>query len=181
MRASCLSICLLVCVTAVVHAESRPVNLPFRDMQGKKVQLSELRGKPVVLNFWATWCGPCRAEMPMLVEAEKTFSSKGVVFVAISLDDRETRDKIPAFVQEFGIRFPVWTHGSTMDLQDLKLGEALPATAFLDAKGRVVARVLGQITHDELNERLRWISDDTNGAEPSRASFTGKVICYGRR
>src|SRR4051794_11676240 len=74
---------------------SRPVNLPFKDLAGKKVKVSDLRGKPVVLNFWATWCVPCRAEMPLLVDAEKQYAPKGVAFIAASLDDRTTRPKIP--------------------------------------------------------------------------------------
>src|SRR3954452_11933161 len=149
-----------LCVAAHA-ADSRPVNLPFRDMSGKTVHLSDLRGKPVVLNFWATWCIPCRAEMPLFVEAEKEFSEKGVVFLAVSLDDKQTRPKIPAFVEEFRIPSTIWTGGSTMDLQDLKLGEALPATAFLDAKGRIVSRVLGQITRDELRARLQSLTDSS--------------------
>ena len=80
-------------------------------MNGKKVRVTDLRGKIVVLNFWATWCVPCRAEMPLLVEAEKEYAPRGVVFVAVSLDDRETRPKIPDFIGEFKIGFPVWVGG----------------------------------------------------------------------
>lgn len=133
------------------------VNLPFRDLKGNKVSVKDYRGKPVVLNFWATWCVPCRTEMPLFVEAEKTYGSRGVVFVAASLDDRQSRPRIPDFVSEFKIGFPVWTGASTMDLEDLKLGKALPATAFLDREGRIVARVLGPVTKEELYERLELL------------------------
>ncbi len=156
----------VVFCAAALAADSRPVNLPFKDMTGKTVHLSDLRGKPVVLNFWATWCVPCRAEMPLFTEAEKEFSGKGVVFLAVSLDDKQTRPKIPAFVEEFKIPFTIWTGGSTMDLQDLKLGEALPATAFLDAKGRIVSRVLGQISREELRARLGYLIDSSGTAAP---------------
>ena len=149
-----------------VSSDSRPVNLPFKDMDGKKVRLTDLRGKIVVLNFWATWCVPCRAEMPLFVEAEKEYAPRGVAFIAASLDDRETRPKIPDFIGEFKIGFPVWVGASTMDLEDLKLGQALPATAFLDRQGRIAARVLGQVTRDELLERLDWLSGDRTGSGP---------------
>ncbi len=147
-------------------ADSRPVNLPFRDMDGRKVRVSDLRGEIVLLNFWATWCIPCRAEMPLLVEAEKEYAPRGVAFIAVSLDDRQTRPKIPDFVGEFKIKFPIWTGASTMDLDDLKLGPSLPATAFLDRQGHIAARVLGQITRNELFERLDWLTRDQKGTAP---------------
>jgi thiol-disulfide isomerase/thioredoxin len=149
-----------------VTADSRPVNSPFKDRDGRKVSVRDLRGKIVVLNFWATWCVPCRAEMPMLVEAEKRYAPRGVAFVAVSLDDRETRQKIPDFIGEFKIGFPVWVGGSTMDLEDLKLGQSLPATAFLDREGRIAARVLGQVSKDELYERLDWLIGNRTGPAP---------------
>jgi thiol-disulfide isomerase/thioredoxin len=156
----------LLCVAHGSAADSRPVNVPFKDLSGKKVRVSDLRGKIVVLNFWATWCLPCREEMPLLVRAEKEYGSQGVVFIAASLDSRETRPKIPHFVDEYKIAFPVWTGASTLDLEDLKLGAALPATAFLDRDGRIQMRVLGQISEQELYERLDWLTSDRKTPAP---------------
>jgi len=136
-------------------------------MSGRKVRLADHRGKIVVLNFWATWCVPCRAEMPMFVEAEKEYAPRGVVFIAASLDDSQTRPKIPDFIADFKIGFPVWVGASTMDLEDLKLGRALPATAFLDREGRIAARVLGQLPKDELYERLDWLTGNRKGPPPN--------------
>ena len=142
------------------------MDLPFKDMKGQKVHLRDYRGKVVVLNFWATWCVPCREEMPMFVEMEKEYAPRGVVFIAASLDDRETRPKIPGFMAEFKIGFPVLVGASTMDLDDLKLGQALPATAFLDPEGRIVARILGQARKGDLKERLDWLTGDRKGPAP---------------
>ena len=158
---------LLVFPLIALCGDSRPVNLPFKDVNGKKVSVRDLRGKVVVLNFWATWCGPCRHEMPMFVEAEKEYAPKGVTFIAASLDDRQTRPKIPAFVEEFKIGFTVWTGASTMDLDDLKLGVALPATIFLDREGHIVARILGETTKEELRERVDWLLGGERGAAPN--------------
>lgn len=156
----------LALMTTGFAADSRPVNLPFKDTNGNKVRVTDLRGKIVVLNFWATWCIPCREEMPLLVEVEKEFASRGISFVAVSLDDRQSRPRIPDFIGQFKISFPVWTGATTMDLDDLKLGPALPATAFLDRQGRIAARVLGQISRRELYERLEWLSGGQKGAAP---------------
>ena len=104
----------------LVWAADKPAELRLRDMEGKKVRLSDYRGKVVVLNCWATWCGPCREEMPMLVEAEKTWAARGVVFIAVSLDDEKTRKNIPDFVGQYGVRFPLWV-GASADELDLLL------------------------------------------------------------
>ena len=133
-------------------------NLTLKDSAGRKVRLSDLRGKPVVLNFWATWCGPCKAEMPMLVDLEKQYAARGVVFIGASLDDAKTRDRIPAFLSEHKIGFPVWYGATGDDLDQLKLGDAVPATAFVDAEGRIVARILGQARLEEVKERLEWLT-----------------------
>src|SRR5260370_22429569 len=83
-------------------------DLTLKDLNGQRVRLRDYRGKVVVLNFWATWCGPCKAELPMLVEAAKDYASRGVVFVAASLDDEKTRQQVPAFISMHQISFPVW-------------------------------------------------------------------------
>jgi thiol-disulfide isomerase/thioredoxin len=140
--------------------------LRLKDLNGQKVRLQDYRGKVVVLNFWATWCGPCREEMPIFVELQKEYESRGVVFVAASLDDRETRPKIAGFIAEFRIAFPVWVGASVMDLEDLRLGQGVPATAFLDREGRIVSRVLGQVTRDEVKQRLDWLTGDQSTPAP---------------
>ena len=150
-----------------VSGNPKPVDLPFKDLQGRTVHLRDRRGKPVVLNFWATWCVPCNAEMPLFVELEKEYRPRGIDFIATSLDEKDTRPRIPEFLSKFDVAFTVWTGASSMDLDDLKLGPALPATAFLDPGGRIVARVLGQITRDELKERLEWLADGLKGASPN--------------
>src|SRR5580704_4505708 len=112
--------------------EPARAELNLKDINGQKVRLRHLRGKAVVLNFWATWCGPCKAELPMLVDAAKDYGSRGVVFLAVSLDDEKTKQLVPAFVTAHQLNFPVWLGASGDDLAKLGLGEAVPATAFVD-------------------------------------------------
>jgi len=147
--------------------DSPRAELVLKDLNGQKVRLSELRGKIVVLNFWATWCGPCNAEMPMLVEFGKKYSAQGVVFIGASLDEAKTRSRIPAFLADHGIEFPVWIGATSNDLDRLDMGPAVPATAFLDAEGRIVSRVQGQIRREEVVERLDWLIGSRTSAAPA--------------
>jgi thiol-disulfide isomerase/thioredoxin len=140
--------------------------LTLKDAKGQKVRLRDLRGKPVVLNFWATWCGPCNAEMPMLVEMEKQYAAQGIAFLGASLDDAKSKAKIPAFLAEYKIDFPIWYGATGDDLDQLKLGEAVPATAFLDAEGHIVARILGQARPEEVKERLDWLAGNPSASAP---------------
>jgi thiol-disulfide isomerase/thioredoxin len=153
-----------VLLTAADKKES-PVDLNLTGMDGKKAHLHDFAGKPVVLNMWATWCIPCREEMPMMVEAEKVWGPKGIVFVGASLDDSKTQKNIPAFLKEFQIGFTIWKGATPDDLDKLHLGEAVPDTAFLDSDHVVFSRVRGEIRKSELEERLIWITG--NKATPA--------------
>jgi thiol-disulfide isomerase/thioredoxin len=146
--------------------EPAKVELNLKDMNGQKVRLRDYRGKAVVLNFWATWCGPCKAELPMLVEAAKNYESRGVIFVAVSLDDEKTKQLVPAFVKSHQINFPVWLGASGDDLSKLGLGEAVPATAFVDQDGHISSRILGQLRQEDLTARLDWLTGDRTGTPP---------------
>ena len=147
-------------------AKPTPADLTLTSLTGEKVHLRDLRGKPVVLNFWATWCGPCREEMPMMVEAEKIWGPKGVVFIGASLDDNKTKKEIAPFVKQFHINFPIWTGATLNDLDRLKIGNAVPDTAFLDADGFVFSKVRGEIRREELDARLNWVTGDRTGPAP---------------
>ena len=149
-----------------------PVDLNLTDMEGKKVHLKDYAGKPVLINFWATWCLPCREEMPMMVEAEKVWGPKGVVFIAASLDDSTTKKNIPASVKQFQITFPVWTGASLDDLAKLHLGDAVPDTVFLDGDRIIFSRAKGEIHRPEVDERLEWVTGDRTRPAPQALIVT---------
>jgi cytochrome c biogenesis protein CcmG/thiol:disulfide interchange protein DsbE len=161
-----LSVAALLLLLPALAAGPKPADLNLRDVAGNKVQLRDHRGGLVVLNFWATWCVPCREEMPMMVEAAKQWTPKGVTFIAVSLDDNKTKKDIPAFVRQYGVTFPVWTGATVDDLDKLHMGEGAPDTAFLDANGVIRFRVLGEIRREELDERLAALTGDAS-AKPA--------------
>jgi thiol-disulfide isomerase/thioredoxin len=159
------ALCLIGAILFAV--DKKPSDLTLLDLSGQKVRLRTYRGKIVVLNFWATSCGPCREEMPMLVDAAKTWAAKGVTFIAVSLDDDKTKKDIAAFIERYHVDFPVWTGASADDLDKFRMGEGIPDTAFLDENGVVFSRVLGEIHRPELDERLVWLTGDRKSAPPS--------------
>ena len=101
-----------------------------------------------------------------MVEAEKTWAAKGVVFIAVSVDEEKGKSKIADFVEKYGVRFAVWLGASSDELDLLHMGEGVPDTAFVDEKGVIVARVLGEIRREELEERLVWLTGDRTGVRP---------------
>jgi thiol-disulfide isomerase/thioredoxin len=152
-------------LSAPLLSAARPA-LVLKDASGERVRLSDYRGHVMVLNFWATWCGPCRNEMTMLVEMEKLYSGRGVVFVGASLDDARTSRQIPDFLAGCGVKYPIWYGATADDVARFGLGSAIPDTLILDEEGQIVARVLGDMRRRELEERLNWVLGDRTGPSP---------------
>lgn len=119
--------------------------LSLPDMEGQPQPLRQWQGKVMVINFWATWCEPCRQEMPEFVRAQRELGPKGVQFVGIAVDQR---DKIAQFANELDLNYPVLVGG--FDAVDISktLGNplaALPFTVILGRDGRVAHTQLGQL------------------------------------
>jgi hypothetical protein len=102
----------------------------------------------------------------MLVSLEREYAGRGVRFIAASLDDSKSSGRIPEFVAKYQVGFSVWRGATADDLDRLGLGSAVPATAFLDSEGRIVARILGQARPEEVRERLDWLTGDRAGPAP---------------
>jgi len=154
------------CLFGGLAAASVPAKLSLPDLSGNPQALDQYRGRVIVLNFWATWCEPCRDEMPLLSAIQERYASRGVVVVGASADDESTRPQIKPFVEKLGIRFPVWTGATTAHLAALGLGAALPATAILDQEGQIAFRILGVLKARDLTKRLDYLLSGKRGKAP---------------
>jgi peroxiredoxin len=111
-------------------------------LQGEFFTLSDLRGQVVVVNLWATWCPPCRAEMPALQSAYQAYQDEGVVLLAVNTTDQDSTASVESFVDEFGLTFPILLdfEGIASRLYQL---QALPSTFFIDRDGVIQQVVIG--------------------------------------
>jgi peroxiredoxin/Flp pilus assembly protein TadD len=106
----------------------------FSTLDGRKLKLSDLKGKAVIVSFWATWCVPCREEMPLLVELYKKYKSRGLEIVAVSSDTPEDRSKVVAFAKEHNLTFPITVDPGVALTYGVNL---YPTTYFIDPQGRM--------------------------------------------
>ncbi len=123
----------------------------LEDLQGRVYRLSELRGTPLVLNFWATWCPPCRAEMPLLEYHAQVLQGQ-VLFLAINY--RETRDLVEPFVEELGLTYMKVLLDPQGEASARYNVLALPTTFFVDAEGIIRDIHLGALTQEQLSGYL---------------------------
>ena len=138
---------------------------PFtlEDLSGKKHSLSDYKGRALAINFWATWCAPCKIETPWLIDLRSRYAPQGFEVLAISADDIDRKDprkfsdekqEIARFVQKMQMPYPVLIDGDSVadSYGDL---DALPTTFFLDRNGVVVAAQMGLTTKDALEKNIR--------------------------
>ena len=133
-------------------------NFVVLDEESNTVQLSDFAGKPIVLNFWATWCGYCKREMPDFDKAYK--ENPDVVFLRINATDGvyETREKADAYVAAEGFSFPVYYDVSSLAQNAYNLS-GYPTTVFINAQGDVVAKETGMISYETLIRGIELITD----------------------
>lgn len=139
--------------------------LSLKDIAGASQSLSGYRGKIVVLNFWATWCAPCKGEMPAFVKIQNSYAAFGVQVIGASADEADKRAAVIQFVRENQINFPIWMGATNANLAAFGLSASLPATVIIDREGKTVAVFQGVVTAEQLQKQI-----DALLAEPVKAS-----------
>lgn len=144
-----------------------PANLDFtlKDMHGKDVRLSDFRGRPLIINFWATWCGPCKAEIPALVELTRKYEAEGLTVLGISVDDMP--DELLRFAGDYKMNYPVLVGRGQDKLQETYDAMLMvPVTWFIRPDGTIHRKHQGPATHEWFEEQVREMIDTSTGAQP---------------
>ena len=159
----------LLVAFALLPASLMAKRLPdpaFKTLDGKTHKISSLHGQIVVVNFWATWCGPCQEELPRLSQIAASYAGKPVSFVFISIDAPKDRAKIPNALARLHLSFDSWVNADTDTLGSFGLGEIVPGTIVLDENGEAVARVMGEAKEDDVRKPVDWLLGGKIGEAP---------------
>ena len=130
----------------------------FQGLGGEPESLGQYQGKIVVLNFWATWCAPCREEMPAFSRLQSAWAARGVQFVGISSEDAQ---RVQPFAKSLGVTYPLWVGGDEVGELSRRLGNGpgvFPHTVLIDRSGSVVESRVGAYPDGALEKRLAEIS-----------------------
>jgi thiol-disulfide isomerase/thioredoxin len=155
--------------SAVLYSPGhQPMAPDFRatTLSGSQLDFSSYRGKVVVVNFWGSWCAPCRAEAPILAVTAQQYQPDGVDFLGV--DVRDTTDSAVAFTRDFGISYPSINDSSsavTLDFTSVVPIAGTPTTLVIDRTGHIAGAVFGTVTHQELTDILTKVTGEaTDGS-----------------
>jgi peroxiredoxin len=131
-------------------------NLDFtlKDINGANVQLTDYKGKVVLLNFWATWCGPCKLEIPEFVEAYQRYRDKGFVILGVLSEDDPTPTELRTFMTQFKMNYPVLREHQDFAAANGELW-ALPTSLLIDRQGLICTRHTGAMTKEMLEQEIK--------------------------
>lgn len=132
----------------------KEVELTLKDPFGTEQRLNALKGRIVVLNFWATYCIPCQKEMPDLAAIQNEYAALGVQVIGASADEAEDRAKVLQFVRETKVNFPIWMGATTADMMRFGLGAALPGTVIIGRDGSIAKVISGVVNQADLKKQI---------------------------
>lgn len=135
-------------------------NFTVLNQKESEVHFDDFKGKPVIINFWASWCGPCQSEMPDFQEVYEKYGDE-ITFMMINMTDgsRETMESALACIEEAGYTFPVY-FDTTYSAASVYGVSTLPATYFIDGEGNIIANGVGMLSADSIQKGIKLITDN---------------------
>jgi peroxiredoxin len=139
-------------------------DVDLRSPDGSSFKLAELRGKAVLLNFWATWCAPCRVEMPWLVELDEKYRDRGLRIIGVSMDDVGDTQEVVAFAKERGVKYQVLL-GDSATADAYGGVRFMPQTFFIDSDGKITKATTGLTGQKDLENGVKALLPSLAGAQ----------------
>jgi len=139
----CLSLTLILLLLALGACTKHPPAPGAWAVGNQTARLADYKGKVVVLDFYATWCAPCRAEIPRLVQMQKDYGGSGLQVIGLNVGGDEDRAEVPAFAREFGIEYPLGFPDDNLVTQYLTDNQDIPQAFIFDRNGDLVKRFIG--------------------------------------
>jgi thiol-disulfide isomerase/thioredoxin len=153
-RAAITASLFVLLFSLVLGQDEKPApRLELRDVEGRVLRLGDYKGKVVLLNFWATWCAPCRAEMPDLVKWQREYKSRGLQVIGITYPPEELAE-VREFIKSIGVNYPV-ALGEEQTKALFDKGETLPVSVVIDKKGMVRDIIQGIIFPEEFERKVK--------------------------
>jgi len=137
----------------------------------KTLQLSSLKGKAVLVNFWATWCEPCKVEMPWLVELQRKYGPQGLQILGVAQDDSD-EETILAFSHKMGLNYPILQGNNHMN--DLYPSQGLPLSVYVDRNGKVVQRVVGLVSESVMEDAIKQALGQGSSSDSTKSTASAK-------
>jgi thiol-disulfide isomerase/thioredoxin len=150
-------------------------NFSLKSLDGKTVSLSDYRGKAVLVNFWATWCAPCKIEIPWFIKLSQQYAPQGLVVIGVSAEDTP-RDEVEKSVKTLGINYPVLLRGDKIGDQWGGL-DGLPVSFYINRQGIIADQTVGLYSRDEVEAKIKKILGTPASATQittASATATGK-------
>ncbi len=157
LRTLTAALAISLITSSVSQAKPAPA-FSVRTLDGKALRLSDLRKRPVILDFWATWCGPCRASMPHLNEMQARYEKQGLAVIGLSVDEQGPQ-RVKQFANRLGVRFTLAMANDEV-LDAYGPIRSIPTTFFINRDGHIVRRVVGYIDDDTMEDFVKEIVAD---------------------
>lgn len=168
MRTILITVILAITSVPAMGQTSVPAPSVFlKDLHGRNVRLADFKGRVVLVNFWATWCPPCRAEIPDLVKWQREYRREGLQVVGVTYPPTNHR-AVRTLVRQLKINYPVWL-GSKGTKALFDSGETLPFSVVIDREGNVHATIEGIVLPDEFDEKVRPLLGQSSRASAQNA------------